>query len=375
MARLPVPGGDNNQWGDVLNDYLSQAHNTDGSLKRSAVEAANPAASSISFTPTGVVTATNLQAAMSQVELLLPDQTKSIPIWDTATFNAFSDWTITADGVTATRSVVNRKARVTNTNTPTSSLTNMRHWYVDESFPATNSEVTTLFWGEDGKFGNTAGGFQPGNVHRAQNNAGTVKGFIAWPDIVFGQPYVINIGLWEGTGSSLTLGSTNTNFTATGLINTLVVTNSSRTSMVVTLTVPASHGVVAGDSLNVDLTDNTFDTLGVIVSSVTPTTITYTQTGTSQPDTSGATGTCYSTNYIYPFWMTTRLIDNTLHVKVWRYNQGESDWADSTRAFSWTYSAGTVTPTTGDGACGILAGHIGNTRFLEFGHTTFTKLS
>ncbi|HSW81193.1 MAG TPA: hypothetical protein VLG40_02245 [Candidatus Saccharimonas sp.] len=30
MARLPQPGGDINTWGDVLNTYLLQQHNTDG---------------------------------------------------------------------------------------------------------------------------------------------------------------------------------------------------------------------------------------------------------------------------------------------------------------------------------------------------------
>lgn len=33
MARLPQPGGDEGQWGQILNDYLSQVHNTDGTLK------------------------------------------------------------------------------------------------------------------------------------------------------------------------------------------------------------------------------------------------------------------------------------------------------------------------------------------------------
>lgn len=33
MARLPQPGGDVGAWGNILNDFLSQAHNTDGSLK------------------------------------------------------------------------------------------------------------------------------------------------------------------------------------------------------------------------------------------------------------------------------------------------------------------------------------------------------
>lgn len=37
MSRLPTPGGDNGTWGAVLNDYLSVSHNTDGTLKASAV--------------------------------------------------------------------------------------------------------------------------------------------------------------------------------------------------------------------------------------------------------------------------------------------------------------------------------------------------
>lgn len=33
MSRLPTPGGDQGEWGTILNDYLSQAHNDDGTLK------------------------------------------------------------------------------------------------------------------------------------------------------------------------------------------------------------------------------------------------------------------------------------------------------------------------------------------------------
>jgi hypothetical protein len=33
MARLPQPGQDKGTWGDILNDFLSQSHNSDGSLK------------------------------------------------------------------------------------------------------------------------------------------------------------------------------------------------------------------------------------------------------------------------------------------------------------------------------------------------------
>jgi hypothetical protein len=52
MARLPVPGGDENTWGEVLNAFLQTAHNTDGSLKTSAVDGAVSDASS---TTTGTV--------------------------------------------------------------------------------------------------------------------------------------------------------------------------------------------------------------------------------------------------------------------------------------------------------------------------------
>lgn len=37
MARLPQPGGDAGNWGSILNDYLLQAHETDGRIKDSAV--------------------------------------------------------------------------------------------------------------------------------------------------------------------------------------------------------------------------------------------------------------------------------------------------------------------------------------------------
>jgi hypothetical protein len=37
MARLPVPGSDSGTWGSILNDFLSQTLNTDGTLKDGVV--------------------------------------------------------------------------------------------------------------------------------------------------------------------------------------------------------------------------------------------------------------------------------------------------------------------------------------------------
>jgi hypothetical protein len=36
-TRLPVPGGDDGQWGKVLNEFLSVSHSSDGTLKNSAL--------------------------------------------------------------------------------------------------------------------------------------------------------------------------------------------------------------------------------------------------------------------------------------------------------------------------------------------------
>jgi hypothetical protein len=39
MSRLPIPGQDDGTWGNILNDYLSQSLNRDGTLKTSSVSA------------------------------------------------------------------------------------------------------------------------------------------------------------------------------------------------------------------------------------------------------------------------------------------------------------------------------------------------
>lgn len=39
MSRLPIPGSDDDIWGNILNDYLLVAHNADGTLKDNSVDA------------------------------------------------------------------------------------------------------------------------------------------------------------------------------------------------------------------------------------------------------------------------------------------------------------------------------------------------
>ncbi len=40
MARLPQPGADQGTWGDILNEYLSQVHKSDGTLRDNIISEA-----------------------------------------------------------------------------------------------------------------------------------------------------------------------------------------------------------------------------------------------------------------------------------------------------------------------------------------------
>ena len=73
MSRLPIPGGDDDIWGDVLNSFLSVEHNADGTLKRAgAIEGAEQAVNkgrANGYAPldsSGKVPSANLPAGVSQ---------------------------------------------------------------------------------------------------------------------------------------------------------------------------------------------------------------------------------------------------------------------------------------------------------------------
>lgn len=69
MARLPTPGADNDIWGNVLNEFLSESLSPDGTLKSGVVAAAQVQNGTIT-TPklAGEVQAT-LASAMSEITL------------------------------------------------------------------------------------------------------------------------------------------------------------------------------------------------------------------------------------------------------------------------------------------------------------------
>ena len=72
MARLPVPGADENAWGDILNDYLAQSHKSDGTLKNGVVSTAQLVAGAVGATElaaNAVVTAKIQDQAVTAAKL------------------------------------------------------------------------------------------------------------------------------------------------------------------------------------------------------------------------------------------------------------------------------------------------------------------
>ena len=69
MARLPEPGKDAGQWGSILNEYLLQTHNSDGSLKSGSVGADQLQSGSVSKADVGLANADNTSDANKPVSI------------------------------------------------------------------------------------------------------------------------------------------------------------------------------------------------------------------------------------------------------------------------------------------------------------------
>lgn len=75
MSRLPQPGNDNGTWGGILNDYLLQIHNADGSLKNGVVsEAALSSSAQTKLNATPAAVPIRFSAAVALVGLTPTDR-------------------------------------------------------------------------------------------------------------------------------------------------------------------------------------------------------------------------------------------------------------------------------------------------------------
>ncbi|MEO5628130.1 MAG: hypothetical protein ABIQ89_04570 [Candidatus Saccharimonadales bacterium] len=67
MARLPQPGGDKGSWGDVLNDFLSVAHNSDGSIKSDSFDTSGAALKSSNLADLSSIATAKTNLGLDQV--------------------------------------------------------------------------------------------------------------------------------------------------------------------------------------------------------------------------------------------------------------------------------------------------------------------
>ena len=109
---------------------------------------------------------------------------------------------------------------------------------------------------------------QWGHMHGLGVQAdGRLRGAIVWTDIVANNVAALNVGMWEA-GPFNAVQATNA--------DAATVTDGSRTTNVVTLTVNTGHGFVVGDQVEVDVADATYDGKFEL-SAVAATTLTYAQ--------------------------------------------------------------------------------------------------
>jgi hypothetical protein len=112
MSRLPSPGGDANIWGQLLNDFLSVEHNTDGTLKAiqdgSVVQTINgKTGGAISLTAADVGAPVSL-AAQTDVAISSPADGQVLAYngtthkWGSSTVSS----TIVGDASTSTKGIV-----------------------------------------------------------------------------------------------------------------------------------------------------------------------------------------------------------------------------------------------------------------------------
>jgi hypothetical protein len=97
MARLPVPGADDGQWGDILNEYLETSHAADGALKSASV---------VNAIPDGSISPVKLQDSYLKIDqkaqpdgLASLDSSGKVPSAQLPASSAPSDATTTDKGI------------------------------------------------------------------------------------------------------------------------------------------------------------------------------------------------------------------------------------------------------------------------------------
>ena len=174
--------------------------------------------------------------------------------------------------------------------------------------------------------------------------------------IVYGQT-AANAGTTTGT-----VVLTRHNLTKSGLIRTIAATDAVRASGVVTATVPANHSLQAGDWVDVDAVDNTYD--GQFVLSDTTTSATQVKWNQAVADDASAGATTIVK--LFPYWVESEWRPGQVRARVWPdvgvtgaggvMTAGPPPW-ESPWAMSVTLTGTQPDPLLGQG-CALVAAHL-----------------
>lgn len=95
MARLPQPGGDAGNWGSILNDYLAQAHKTDGSLKNNVVGSDQIQAASVTNVKLAdtTIAETKLSSSVQTKLNQIGSPAATLPLFNVETYGAVGNGT------------------------------------------------------------------------------------------------------------------------------------------------------------------------------------------------------------------------------------------------------------------------------------------
>jgi hypothetical protein len=272
---------------------------------------------------------------------------------------------MSADGVTLTPSVVEKRGVVTSAG----GAGNHREVFLNPDFATRDSEIRSVIYG-GGTWADSANRTQQGHVHRAQVLPdGTCRHYIAWHDMVTGIPTGINVGVWEGNGTTFTLRFSNVVLGVTPRPPFMVI-SASRTANVVELVIPGgqSNGIRVGDRVDVHLSSAGLNANGATVTLVFGDVVRFNLPGPDVAAADGGIGFLTRSRPLenFPYWLASRLEGRTISAKIWRIGEAEPPWSAGA---THSDAPGATSPTApiDVGFPGVMVGHVEGGQSVEFG--------
>lgn len=248
-------------------------------------------------------------------------------------------------------------------------------WSTDE-FSAVDMEMHSIWYSADTTMGGQQGHAMRSHIDHVAN---TYRICMAWQNIFFSVPWILNLGVWSGPigglNNMLVLnGTVTTTLQGLRLASGGVVLASSRVGNVAHYQVAIGHKVQVGDLMYIeDIGDPSFNTTGLAIS-VTPTSFSLAQVGADVI--SGGAGTYGNGARAFPYQVRSRVYDISpaiMEVKAWPFGVDEPAYGDPLWSAIWTDSGSFAHP--GYGQAGILNAHVGpNGRIMWGSPVTVTEL-